>query len=87
MKGKAKKVEAPSTKKPKPVFWTGPVPFKDDFGQRVVDEFIDGVTKMGPWATMTPWSWERYGASKALGTGLGQRFKKQPDGMWLKVEG
>lgn len=70
----------------KKVFWTGPVPQRDDFGQRIDRVFIDGVTRMGPWAIMVPWSWGLYGVGK-LGTGMGQRYEKQPDGMWMKVEG
>jgi len=34
---------------------------------------------------MTPKSFEINGI--ALGLGLGQRYKKQSDGKWLKVEG
>jgi hypothetical protein len=67
-------------------YWTGTVPSKDDFGKPMEDEFIDGKTKMGPWAFMTPSSWRRYGIV-GLGIGRGQRYKKQPDGQWLKVEG
>lgn len=68
------------------VYWRGPVRPKDDFGLAITDEFIDGKTKMGPWATMTPESFKKYGFGK-LGMGLGQRYKKQADGKWLKVEG
>jgi hypothetical protein len=67
-------------------YWIGDVGSKDDFGQPITNEFIDGKTKMGPWATMSPASWKRYGIG-ALGTGFGQRYKKQDDGRWLKVQG
>lgn len=62
-----------------------PVGETDDFGDTVTDEIIDGSTNQGPWALMTPKSFEINGI--ALGLGLGQRYKKQSDGKWLKVEG
>jgi hypothetical protein len=67
-------------------FWMGTVPKKDDFGQEITDEFIDGKTTQGPWGFMTPDSWEEHGIGK-LGTGLGQKYKKQENGKWLKIEG
>ena len=67
-------------------YWTGDVGEKDDFGRLITDEFIDGRTMMGPWAIMAPLSWRVEGIGK-LGLGNGQRYKKQPDGKWLKVEG
>lgn len=71
---------------PKQKFWQGGVPQKDDFNRTITDEFIDGVTVMGPWATMNPESYRTFGMGR-LGTGYGQRYKKQADGRWLKVEG
>lgn len=77
----------------KEVYWQGPVGPKaadgsqlDDFDQPITDEFIDGKTVMGPWGNMSPKSWARHGVGR-LGTGYGQRYKKQSDGRWLKVEG
>lgn len=67
-------------------YWTGSVGDEDDFGHPIRDEFIDGVTRMGPWANMSPYSWKVHGVGQ-LGTGRGQRYKKQDDGRWLKVEG
>lgn len=67
-------------------YWMGTVPSKDDFGDTITDEFIDGKTKFGPWATMSPKSFKTNGTGK-LGNGLGQKYKKQEDGKWLKVEG
>jgi len=69
-----------------PRYWGSPVPEKDDFGDTITDEIIDAVTMVGPWALMTPRSFRRNGRGK-LGTGCGQRYKKQTDGKWLKVEG
>jgi hypothetical protein len=66
-------------------YWIGCVPEKDDFGMPINGEFIDGKTKQGPWAYMTPASWKKHGVG-ALGTGFGQRYEKTGD-KWLKVEG
>jgi hypothetical protein len=54
-------------------------------------EFIDGKTKMGPWAVMCPGCHKSYG--QGLGTGKGQKYarreKMTPDGapevVWEKV--
>ena len=67
-------------------YWLSPVGKTDDFGDKIDDEIIDGATKQGPWALMTSKSWGNHGKGK-LGTGYGQRYKKQKDGKWLKVEG
>jgi hypothetical protein len=67
-------------------YWIGDVPAQDDFGVPIKDEFIDGKTWMGPWAIMTIDSWRRCSYGQ-LGLGWGQRYKKQEDGRWLKVEG
>jgi hypothetical protein len=67
-------------------YWMGDVSKEDDFGDRIADEFIDGRTKEGPWAIMTPTTWKHKGVGR-LGTGVGQRYKRQEDGQWLKVEG
>jgi hypothetical protein len=69
-----------------PVYWLSPLGDKDDFGDTFDVEMIDGKTRGGPWANMTPASWKRYGIGR-LGMGYGQRYKKQPNGRWLKVEG
>jgi len=70
----------------KPRYWMGLIGDKDDFGAPIGDEFIDGKTRMGPWANMSLESWKRYGLNR-LGLGWGQRYRKQADGKWLKVEG
>lgn len=65
--------------------WLGYVPKMDDFGSIIQDEFVDGKTKMGPWATMSPESYKQHGVG--LGTGKGQRYKKSESGDFEKTEG
>lgn len=64
-------------------WWLSPVGEKDDFGDKITDTIIDGKTQFGPWALMTPRSWVVNGIGK-LGIGYGQKYKKQPNGKWLK---
>jgi hypothetical protein len=68
-------------------YWVGEAPETDDFGGPIVKEFVDGRTRLGSWAVMNPANFARYGSSAGLGTGRGQRYKRQDDGRWLKVEG
>ena len=76
----------------KNVIWTGKVPGKDDFGDAITGSFIDGKTKMGPWAIMTPSNHRINGVG--LGVGLGQKYvkvlckenKSDPD-RWVKTQG
>jgi hypothetical protein len=70
----------------KKVHWLGDVGEYDDFGNAIADTFYDGKTIVGRWAMMSPVSWSFYGYGQ-LGTGYGQKYKKQTDGSWLKVEG
>lgn len=65
--------------------WAGPVPSKDDFGHLITETFIDGKTKVGPWAIMTPESHAAIGMG--LGLGKGQQYTRQEDGRWLKTAG
>jgi hypothetical protein len=70
----------------RPRYWISAVPEQDDFQDEIVDEFVDGQTIYGKWALMTPTSYRKVGIGR-LGSGSGQRYKKQPDGKRLKVEG
>lgn len=73
----------------KEVYWTGLVPSLDDFGNTIHDEFVDGMSGpeyRGVWGLFTPEAWQAFGIGR-LGTGLGQRYRRQDDGRWLKVEG
>jgi len=66
-------------------FWMGTVSDKDDFGVPIENEFIDGKTRGGPWAIMTPRSFRQHGSG--IGQGRGQKYQKQPDGKWKKIDG
>jgi hypothetical protein len=68
------------------VFWLSPVGECDDFKDVIEDVIYDGRTTMGPWALMTPKSFRQHGLGRT-GLGLAQKYEKQPDGRWLKVEG
>lgn len=50
----------------------------------IVDEFIDGVVKNGPWGNMCPTCHRNEGIG--LGTGRGQHYKKNADGNFYKCE-
>ena len=65
--------------------WHGMVKEEDDFGAPITTTFVDGATKRGPWAIMSPASHVLHGVG--LGTGRGQKYEKQDKGVWLKVEG
>ena len=66
-------------------YWIGDMPELDDFGITIKNVVIDGRTKLGPWAMMTPETFKNFGVG--LGLGFGQKYKKQKDGKWLKIEG
>ena len=68
------------------VYWLSPLGDNDDFGDPYSTGMIDGKTVHGPWANMTPASWAKHGIGR-LGQGYGQRYEKQSNGRWLKVEG
>jgi hypothetical protein len=61
-------------------------PKKCDICWRLIEEeFVDGATWMGYWSNMCTSCHQDFG--RGLGTGKGQRYKKQQDGTFLKVEG
>lgn len=66
-------------------YWNGVVGEFDDFNKPIVDIFIDGRTRMGSWAIMTPASFREYGVG--LGTGKGQKYVRLQNGRWAKMEG
>lgn len=69
------------------IFWLSDVKELDDFGNTIDNEFVDGAMfRGGPWAIFTPAAYDVVGLGE-FGLGLGQKFRKQADGRWLKVEG
>lgn len=67
-------------------YWHGHIGPNDDFGNPIVDIFIDGKTIYGKWAVMSLLSWNMFGIGR-LSTGCGQKYQKQEDGRWLCIEG
>lgn len=66
--------------------WVGTPPKGCDIcGLEFTDEFIDGRTIYGAWAFLCLECHQTKGCG--FGTGNGQRFKKQAEGFWVKVEG
>jgi hypothetical protein len=71
-----------------PVYWLSPVGATDDFNEAIGDVIYDARTIHGPWALMSPASFQLHGGTSGrLGVGYGQRYDRQADGRWLKVEG
>ena len=68
------------------VYWLSPLGGFDDFDRPYKNVMYDAKTKFGPWANMTEESFREHGYG-VLGLGKGQKYEKQSDGRWLKVEG
>lgn len=70
-------------------YWRGIAPARCDLPmchEPITVEFTDGVTTLSSqWAFMCPTCAKRYG--KGLGPGLGQRYVRQEDHRFVKVEG
>lgn len=67
------------------MIWTGDVPKTCELcGLPIKNEFIDGKTIYGPWATMCFLC--GFDKSVGLGVGKGQKYKKKGR-RWIKVEG
>lgn len=65
--------------------WLGVTPIVCDFCEEDVKTvFVDGRTNAG-WAHMCLHCHDSRGFG--LGVGKGQKYRKQEDGRWLKVEG
>ena len=64
-------------------YWNGDIRPTDDLGVPITTTFFDGATVFGPWAIMAPSTHKRIG--KGEGIGRGQRYEKQSDGRWMKV--
>lgn len=72
--------------KPDPVYWVGVSPTECDIGgEKIRKSFVDGRTKMGPWANMCLKCSREHGVG--VGQGKGQLYQKQADNRWLKTQG
>lgn len=71
----------------KPPTWAGSVGCCDmcHTGLKTAGEFVDGRTRMGPWAMLCTSCHEKYGVG--LGAGKGQLYELQPNGTFLKTAG
>lgn len=54
----------------------------DVCGDAITREFVDGATRAGPWACMCTRCYCRIG--RGLGTGLGQLYKRDDSGEFIK---
>ena len=65
--------------------WVGDAPTScDACGGPIIDEFVDGKTRLGPWAIMCPDCTGPHG----VGLGLGQgRCYQRRGGRWVKIAG
>lgn len=68
-----------------PVYWSGPVQCDLNRKHELKTTMYDAKSIYGPWGTMCAECFPRYGIG--LGTGKGQKYEKQEDGKWKKVEG
>jgi hypothetical protein len=67
-------------------YWQGAAPLTCDLcHEPVTTSFSDAKTFMGPWACMCSDCASRQHI--VHGIGRGQRYERQSDGRWLKVEG
>lgn len=65
--------------------WQGSEPKACDVcAGMIVEDFVDGRTRQGPWGILCPRCHRNQGVG--LGTGKGQHYHRQ-DGVWLKVGG
>ena len=75
----------PRVYRPK-VYWCGsPPPACDCCGIAIHAEFVDGATKGGAWHALHPACHREIGVG--FGIGKGQRYERQADARWLRVEG
>lgn len=66
--------------------WVGSIPKTCGYcGTRLSDVFYDTRTTDGPWACLCRRCFNHVGSG--LGSGLGQKYQKQPDGSWACVAG
>lgn len=68
----------------KPVYWMGNVEKCQICQANFKDVMYDSNTRLG-WGNICQECFEDYGTG--LGTGRGQKYERQADGRWLKMEG
>lgn len=71
--------------KDKKLYWGGLLGDCDICQQPFGDTMYDARTTRGPWGNLCEACFQRFAGH--LGQGRGQKYKKQPDGRWLCVEG
>lgn len=75
-----------ASKTPKRRKWLGSPPRECDLcHEKITDSFVDGATIHGPWACMCRRCCQEQG--RGLGTGLGQLYEKEADGVFYKTQG
>ena len=68
--------------------WYSKVGETDDFNKPITDTIYDACTTTGQWGLMSPESFARHVTAPCrLGTGIGQKYRLRPDGVWIKVAG
>lgn len=69
-----------------PKRWMGPAPSTCDCcGKGICDWFVDGKTKLGPWAIMCTVCFAQTGIG--FGIGKGQLYQRNEQGQWPKTRG
>jgi hypothetical protein len=68
----------------KQTVWRGDA--RCDMCKKIITRTLyDAATRHGPWATMCASCFSYYGLG--VGTGKGQQYKQQPDGLFVKIAG
>jgi hypothetical protein len=68
-------------------YWYGSGPDKCDVcGGKIEKYFVDGKLKLGPWAKQCLSCFQQLGVG-ILGTDLGQIYRKEENGKWLRIGG
>ncbi|MNV23468.1 hypothetical protein D3C71_1144800 [compost metagenome] len=68
-----------------PVYWLSPLRGCDVCDRDFLDIMYDAKTVGGPWGNLCEDCFKTGGVG--LGVGLGQMYRRQPDGRFLCVEG
>lgn len=68
--------------------WLGKIPERCDVCKTPISVvFFDAKTEMGPWANLCVSCHTLGPGLGKVGPGLGQEYRKQPDGRWIKCAG